>query len=76
MGLELGLELGSGLAVGLGLGRVRVTWTAEIGMMPCREIKPTVGLRPTTPLLFAGKTIEPSVSEPIATAQSAAATYG
>ena len=37
-------------------------------MTPARETRPTVGLMPTTPLAFAGHTMEPSVSVPMDTA--------
>src|SRR4030042_4931077 len=43
-----------------------VSWVNDIGIMPERLSKPTVGLIPTMPLLFEGHTIEPSVSVPIA----------
>src|SRR5579885_2561465 len=45
-----------------------------MGMIPLRLIKPTVGLRPTTPQMDDGLTTEPSVSLPTATAQRLAAT--
>src|SRR5690349_9392126 len=45
-----------------------VSWWCEIGMMPLRLTRPTVGLRPTTPDSEAGEMIEPSVSEPTAAA--------
>lgn len=38
----------------------------EMGIIPDRLTRPTVGLIPTIPLLFAGQTMEPSVSVPIA----------
>src|SRR6185436_2921477 len=44
-----------------------VSCECEIGMMPLRETRPTVGFRPTTPLVTAGEMIEPFVSLPIAT---------
>ena len=51
-----------------------VSCCAEIGTTPSRLTSPTVGLCPTTPVLPAGQTIDPSVSVPIATWASAAAT--
>src|SRR5262245_19245897 len=45
----------------------------EIGMMPVRETRPTVGLKPTSAQLLDGDTIEPSVSVPIVRAQRLAA---
>ena len=50
-----------------------VSWVCEIGMIPLRLIRPTVGLSPTTPQNEDGPIIEPSVSVPIATAQRLAA---
>src|SRR5271169_3962949 len=46
-----------------------VSCVCEMGIMPAREISPTVGLMPTIPQLFDGETMEPSVSLPTATAQ-------
>src|SRR6185312_2820756 len=46
-----------------------VSWLWAIGIIPARLTSPTVGLKPTSPHAFAGLTIEPSVSVPIATAQ-------
>jgi hypothetical protein len=43
-------------------------------MTPARLVRPTVGLMPTTPLLVAGQTIEPSVSVPRPAAVRLAAT--
>ena len=40
----------------------------EIGMMPARLHRPTVGLIPTTPLIDAGHMIEPPVSVPMVSA--------
>src|SRR6185436_13438086 len=40
------------------------SWECEIGTTPAREVNPTVGLMPTTPLLDDGLMIEPSVSVP------------
>jgi hypothetical protein len=45
-----------------------------MGIMPVREISPTVGLMPTIPQLLDGETMEPSVSLPTATAQRLDAT--
>ena len=45
-----------------------VSWVCEIGITPARLTRPTVGLIPTTPQLFAGPTMLPSVSVPMATA--------
>src|SRR5215213_7685457 len=41
--------------------------------MPLRLTRPSVGLMPTSPLLLAGETIEPSVSVPMAAALRLAA---
>src|SRR3954471_329072 len=41
--------------------------------MPARLTRPSVGLKPTSPLLFDGDTMEPSVSVPTATAARLAA---
>src|SRR4051794_25116420 len=43
-------------------------------MIPARLTSPTVGLRPTSPQLFDGETIDPSVSVPTPTAHRLAAT--
>ena len=43
-----------------------VSWVKEIGIIPERLIKPTVGLIPTIPLALDGHTIEPLVSVPMA----------
>ena len=51
-----------------------VSCVFEIGIIPDRLTKPTVGLIPTIPLTEAGQTIEPSVSVPIATTQRLADT--
>src|SRR5260370_1418968 len=51
-----------------------VSWLWAMGMMPARLTSPSVGLIPTIEQQFAGDTIEPSVSEPIATAHTFAAT--
>src|SRR5438093_1817708 len=45
-----------------------VSWTCEIGTTPARLVRPTVGLRPTTPFTLAGQTMLPSVSDPRDTA--------
>ena len=45
----------------------------EIGMMPARLHRPTVGLTPTTPLMDAGHMIEPPVSVPMVSAARLAA---
>jgi hypothetical protein len=45
-----------------------VSWTWEIGTTPARLVRPTVGLRPTTPFALAGQTMLPSVSVPSETA--------
>src|SRR5260370_40372652 len=46
--------------------KVSCTW--EIGTMPARLGRPTVGLMPTTPFALAGDTMPPSVSVPNDTA--------
>ena len=51
-----------------------VSCAAEMGTMPVRLTRPTVGLMPTTPQAAAGETIEPSVSVPTASGASPAAT--
>ena len=43
-----------------------MSWVKEIGIIPERLIKPTVGLIPTIPLALDGHTIEPLVSVPMA----------
>src|SRR6202012_4031883 len=43
-----------------------VSWAAEMGTIPVRLTRPSVGLMPTTPQALAGATIEPSVSVPTA----------
>src|SRR5258706_15439434 len=50
-----------------------VSCECEIGTMPSRLIRPTVGLIPTRPLIEDGEVIEPSVSVPTATAARLAA---
>src|SRR5690606_5524941 len=44
------------------------SWVCAIGMMPVREMRPSVGLIPTTPFEFAGQMIDPFVSVPTAAA--------
>src|SRR5450755_506239 len=51
-----------------------VSCVLEIGIIPLRLNKPTVGFIPTMPQNEEGATTEPSVSVPIATAQRLAAT--
>src|SRR5687768_10906145 len=51
-----------------------VSCVCEIGMMPDRLTRPTVGFRPTRPFAPAGHTIDPSVSVPTAAAARFAAT--
>src|SRR4051794_41861575 len=43
-----------------------VSWVCEMGMMPARLSRPTVGLMPTIPVVEAGHTNNPSVSVPTA----------
>ena len=50
-----------------------VSWLWAIGMIPCCETSPRVGLSPTIPLFPAGQTTEPSVSVPTAAAHRLAA---
>src|SRR5438128_9498458 len=50
-----------------------VSCVCEMGTTPPRLVTPTVGLRPTTLLTFAGQTMLPSVSEPRLTAAKLAA---
>jgi hypothetical protein len=50
-----------------------VSCVCEMGMMPDRLQRPTVGLSPTMPLMEEGHTIEPFVSVPIASAARLAA---
>ena len=56
------------LAIGPG-----VSWSAVIGMTPCRLIRPTVGLTAASMFWFAGLRIEPEVSVPTLAAQRLAA---
>ena len=51
-----------------------MSWLCEIGTIPRRLTSPTVGFKPTMPLIEAGLTMEPSVSEPTAAAHRSAAT--
>src|SRR5690606_29170582 len=51
-----------------------VSWVWEIGMIPLRLTRPTVGLMPTTQLVLDGHMMEPCVSVPMATAHRFAAT--
>ena len=44
-----------------------VSWLLEIGMMPSRLTRPTVGFRPTRPATDAGQMMLPSVSVPTPT---------
>ena len=50
-----------------------VSWLWLIGTTRRRETRPTVGLKPTTPLDEAGQVIDPSVSVPTAPAARLAA---
>jgi hypothetical protein len=43
-----------------------VSCVCEMGMIPARLTRPTVGLIPTIPQLVDGQTIDPSVSVPTA----------
>ena len=51
-----------------------VSCVEEMGMMPERLRSPTVGFKPTMPHDDAGETMDPSVSEPMATVHKSAAT--
>ena len=51
-----------------------VSKVEEIGTIPLRLTKPTVGFNPTVEFWLAGDKIEPDVSLPIAAAQKLAAT--
>ncbi|OAG65316.1 hypothetical protein BIM11_6232 [Burkholderia pseudomallei] len=51
-----------------------VSCVCDTGTIPSRLTRPSVGFRPTQPLIAAGDTIEPSVSVPTETATSPAAT--
>jgi hypothetical protein len=46
-----------------------VSWVAEIGRMPVRLTRPTVGRRPTSPCAADGLTIEPD-DEPLGDASA------
>src|SRR5208283_1791194 len=50
------------------------SWLWEIGMMPPRLTRPTVGLMPAMPFEDEGHTMEPSVSVPMAAAHKFADT--
>ena len=50
-----------------------MSWSAVIGMMPYRLIRPTVGLTAASRLAFAGLRIDPEVSVPTFAAQKLAA---
>ncbi len=50
-----------------------VSWSAVIGMMPCRLMRPTVGFTAASMLALAGLRIEPEVSVPTFAAQKLAA---
>ena len=51
-----------------------VSCVSEIGTMPARLTRPTVGLMPTMPFAVDGQTMEPSVSVPMAAAARLAET--
>src|SRR5690348_11337821 len=51
-----------------------VSWLRLIGTICVRLTSPTVGFRPTMPLMAAGQVTEPSVSVPIASLTRPAAT--
>src|SRR5690349_6065745 len=51
-----------------------VSWLALVGAMCVRLTRPSVGLRPTIPLIAAGQVTDPSVSVPMARRTSPAAT--
>ena len=51
-----------------------VSWLEEMGTIPLRLTRPTVGLMPTIPFMVAGLTMEPEVSVPTATGQKPAET--
>src|SRR5437763_656867 len=51
-----------------------VSWLWLIGTIRLRLTRPTLGLKPTMPLIEAGQVTEPSVSVPIAAAVMPAAT--
>src|SRR5881396_528081 len=50
-----------------------VSWVCEMGTIPLRLTRPTVGLMPTRPLADDGHTTEPSVSVPTPAAAKFAA---
>src|SRR5215472_13900510 len=51
-----------------------VSWLCEMGTIPLRLMKPTVGFTPTSEHADAGETTDPSVSVPTATAHRLDAT--
>jgi hypothetical protein len=51
-----------------------VSCECDIGIIPLRETRPTVGLIPTTPFVTDGQMIEPFVSVPTAAAHRFAET--
>src|SRR5215831_10731975 len=51
-----------------------VSWLWEMGTMPLRLTRPTVGFTPTSPEVAEGDMMEPSVSVPTATAHRLADT--
>src|ERR1700729_3102121 len=51
-----------------------VSWLCAIGIMPCCDSRPSVGFRPTMPVIDAGQVIEPSVSDPMLAGAMPAAT--
>ena len=51
-----------------------VSWLWEIGITPSRLMRPTVGLKPTSPFSDDGETIDPSVSVPTPSGTRLAAT--
>src|SRR3954467_15096073 len=53
-----------------------VSWVAEIGTMPARLTRPTVGRRPTSPWAADGLTMLPDVSVPMVTIARPAAAGG
>ena len=50
-----------------------VSWLLEIGMMPLRLTRPTVGFKPTSPVTDEGQMMLPSVSVPTPAAARLAA---
>ena len=51
-----------------------MSWVLDIGIIPERLTRPTVGLIPTIPFTDEGQLIEPLVSVPIATSTIPSAT--